>query len=877
MRRLGLFTLAAALMLVIVVSAVSATVFVKPTGSDTSDGSTWDLAKATVQAGVNTASSLGGGEVWVAAGTYKERITMKAGVALYGGFAGTETDPALRDWKNNVTTLDASRKGSVVTVSTGPGVSVVIDGFTITNGQAANGGGVTCYNSSATICNNRIYSNKATVSGGGVFCDGASYSVVITGNTILSNSAPSGGGVNCSGAGSCELSWNMISSNKATAGSGGGILSSLIGMSLLNDNIKSNTASLSGGGIYCTSHAAITSCLVSANTAVSGGGVGCLSDLDMTNNTVVGNKALVKNTDGTTSPGDGGALYCAADVLLNLRQNIVSLNNPGIFLTSSLSQNLAGNCIYGNSGYDFSGVADTAPYMALDPKFVDQAAGNYHLLPSSPCVNAGDPLVLTSSQDVDGLPRVSGGVVDIGAYEWAPSAPTNLSISPSSGILPIGTKFTVTTKFSDNDGYGNITTCNLLLNTSLSEVAAVDLMYDATKNLLYMKDDTGTTWTGARAPGSPYVIANSYCLVYCSGTSITGSGATLTVKWNLVLRPPSCGLAYLAWMQSSDSYGLQAPWQQMASLSVSPNLVHEPVNVSLTPHSGLIPTDTKLTFTSVYSDGDGAADLAGGHVLFSPDGGLMNAAYTKYDAILNKLYLRNDTATSWTGGYSPGAPNILQNAVCKLYCADTTVVMSGDTMTVNWVMSFKTAKAGLPYQAYLLTWDDGGLFADWKKIGTITLVPGGAANQLPTNVSLAPSSGPIQSGAETIMTSVHSDPDGYANLAACQLLISDTLSEAYAADFKYDANANKLYVKNDSGTSWSGGYAPGTAKIIQNSFCSLNCANTVVTSSVNSLTINWAIKMKSITAGSAVFAWLQTVDDATATDAWEQMGTFNIQ
>ena len=32
-----------------------------------------------------------GDQVWVARGTYTERITLKPGVALYGGFAGYET------------------------------------------------------------------------------------------------------------------------------------------------------------------------------------------------------------------------------------------------------------------------------------------------------------------------------------------------------------------------------------------------------------------------------------------------------------------------------------------------------------------------------------------------------------------------------------------------------------------------------------------------------------------------------------------------------------------------------------------------------------------------------------------------------------------
>ena len=48
---------------------------VRPGGNDAQNGSSWALAKRTVQAGINAASLLGG-EVWVQAGTYGERITL---------------------------------------------------------------------------------------------------------------------------------------------------------------------------------------------------------------------------------------------------------------------------------------------------------------------------------------------------------------------------------------------------------------------------------------------------------------------------------------------------------------------------------------------------------------------------------------------------------------------------------------------------------------------------------------------------------------------------------------------------------------------------------------------------------------------------------
>ncbi|MCX6376295.1 MAG: chitobiase/beta-hexosaminidase C-terminal domain-containing protein [Armatimonadetes bacterium] len=167
---------------------------VKPSGSDSNDGSTWDMAKRTISAALNAA--VAGDEVWGAgdsAHPYNERITLKKDVGLYGGFAGTETSRDQRNWTMNVTILDGQQGGSVVTSPSGATASTVIDGFTIRNGIGTlvstyrYGGGVYCSSSSSpTIMNNTITGN----SGGGIYCDGYS-SATISNNTITGNS---GGG-----------------------------------------------------------------------------------------------------------------------------------------------------------------------------------------------------------------------------------------------------------------------------------------------------------------------------------------------------------------------------------------------------------------------------------------------------------------------------------------------------------------------------------------------------------------------------------------------------------------------------------------------------------------------------------------------------------
>jgi len=170
---------------------------VSPTGDDANDGSSWALAKRTVQAGID-AASVRGGEVWVAAGTYFERVKLPMYVYLYGGFCGTEADRAERKSGANGTILDGDAQGSVVSITGGYQQSG-IGGFTIRNGRTlAPGGGIACYISSPTISNNVIIGN-AGGAGGGIFWEVSA--PIATNNTIVANSAimnqTTGGGIQC--------------------------------------------------------------------------------------------------------------------------------------------------------------------------------------------------------------------------------------------------------------------------------------------------------------------------------------------------------------------------------------------------------------------------------------------------------------------------------------------------------------------------------------------------------------------------------------------------------------------------------------------------------------------------------------------------------
>jgi parallel beta-helix repeat protein/predicted outer membrane repeat protein len=442
-------------------------IYVKPGGNDSNTGISWAQAKKTVTVGLTAAVS--GDEVWVAAGTYNERITLKASVALYGGFAGTETNLSQRNWNANATILDGQQGGSVVTSPSGATAATRIDGFTIQNGtgtllsDSLCGGGIYCYSSSPTISNNIISGNSVDF-GGGIYCDSSSPTICnniisgnivdsgggiycissspnISSNTISGNTAASGGGIYCVFSSSPIINNNIISENTATSVNGGGGIYCTNDSSptISNNTIRGNITSERGGGIYCTSSSNISNNTISGNNAYVGGGIYCSASYsNIRNNIISGNTAsfsgggiycaggylFIRNNtiSGNTATNSGGGIYCYnSSFSLTIANNIIAFNGTGIYNSADSSTFvLRSNCLF-NTTSNYDGLWAGTNDIQQNPLFVNQAESDFHLSPDSNCIDAGnDTYVQSGWLDMDGQARIYGSHVDIGADEWYP-------------------------------------------------------------------------------------------------------------------------------------------------------------------------------------------------------------------------------------------------------------------------------------------------------------------------------------------------------------------------------------------------------------------------------------------------------------------------
>ena len=288
---------------------------------------------------------------------------------------------------------------------------------------------------------------------------------------------------------------------------------------------------------------------------------------------------------------------------------------------------------------------------------------------------------------------------------------------------------------------------------------------------------------------------------------------------------------------------------------------------TISPASGTSVPDAARLFTCSYSDADGWANLSEAKFLISTASStLINAVYLYYDQNTNRLYLRNDANTSWSGGYAPGSSYVIENSQVKVNCASTTVSGSGTSLTVTWNLSFKAKFSGKTYNSYLYVKDDAGGIVSWIKKGTYTV------NCTPQVGVVTPSAPIGQIDTPFTFNTTYSDSDGWQNIRYAYVLVNTSTSGANCFYVYYDRSTNKLFLRNNNNSAWLGGYVPGSNYTIENSYVKLNCASTKISGSGTGLIITWSVIFKSSFMGSKNI-YLYVKDNVGSYERWIQKDT----
>lgn len=368
---------------------------------------------ATIQGAID--SSWHGDTIVVLPGTYPEHLDFLGRDLTVKSQAGPE-----------VTILDGTQTGAVVSFVTFESPLAVLEGFTITNGTGVK------------------HATADSYSGGGIYCKDASPTIrgnVITGNAVSSPSTwGGGGGVYCTG-GAPTITGNLISNNLAWAGesasgSGGGVHAHQSNAVITRNVFRENTAiggvtgGGRGGGVYFAyapaGLAVVANNLFVGNSAGELGGG--LAIRENSGPVLVTNNTFHENVAGER----GGAIHVfkSAMTVANTicRQDQAPLGSE-VYLEwsgtvfdirhSDVQGGMAG--VYAESGTQ---VGWGPGMIDADPAFFAPEEGDYRLGVKSACVDAGDNAAAQiPAEDLGGEPRLFDGdgdgsaVVDIGADE----------------------------------------------------------------------------------------------------------------------------------------------------------------------------------------------------------------------------------------------------------------------------------------------------------------------------------------------------------------------------------------------------------------------------------------------------------------------------
>ena len=160
--------------------------------------------------------------------------------------------------------------------------------------------------------------------------------------------------------------------------------------------------------------------------------------------------------------------------------------------------------------------------------------------------------------------RATAGTAGTTFHAWVETAPTADSVSPSSGS---GLSQPFTWKASSPSGYTNLSEMYALFNTSVSGLNACYIRYNRSSNLLYLADNSGSSWLGGFVPGSSGTTGNSQCSINASGSSVSGSGTQLTLTVSVTFQTAFSGTKN-DYLIAYNNEGLNSTWQQMGTWTV---------------------------------------------------------------------------------------------------------------------------------------------------------------------------------------------------------------------------------------------------------------------------------------------------------------------
>lgn len=209
--------------------------------------------------------------------------------------------------------------------------------------------------------------------------------------------------------------------------------------------ISNNSREFSGGGLQLHyTDIRVENCLISENSAIEtwtgtggyGGGIENSSSGGPNEPSPTIRNCMIVGNTAAKHGGGVSASYATSPQLINstLSDNTAELGGGSLYLFDDATPSVRNCILWSNGPNEIAHVDGTEPdvdYSDVDggwpgtgnlnvsPQFVSSRSGNYRLLSTSPCIDAGTGEG-APNEDFDGEPRPFGSSTDMGADEYLP-------------------------------------------------------------------------------------------------------------------------------------------------------------------------------------------------------------------------------------------------------------------------------------------------------------------------------------------------------------------------------------------------------------------------------------------------------------------------
>jgi uncharacterized repeat protein (TIGR02543 family) len=573
------------------------------------DGTSWTDAYTNIQDAIDNATS--GQQIWVAQGTYmpttsntnlrKATYRINKILSIYGGFQGNETQVAQRDAVANITILsgdlnmndntnivqsEATRSDNayhVVTLGGNFNEGAVVDGFTITSGNA-NG-------SLNHVSNSSAYNDET---GGAIYANptGASNraSAEFKNCIIEKNTAKRSGVMDTYSRSGATVTYTKVDFTSTI---------------IRNNNSSRSILNYAGSETYNNRrYGDIVNCLITNNESsnssypsvlyagVVGSGSVPVCSINIINSTIANN---ISNSTWVMT-------FKSVDVASTINNSII-YNNGG----SSLLNLVGGYTLTASNSIIEGGQLSS---LNVDPKFNNVASQDYSLDATSPAIDTGNNSLLSTSitKDVVGNDRVFNTTIDMGALEYFTTVVTyDLTVSkigsgfvtPTVGVHSYNDGTVVSLTAAPATGWvfdkwsGDVTTTNssetITINANKSVTAEFkQIQHTLTVNIV----GNGTVTRSVNPVGGTYTY---------------GTGVTLTAV-------PAAGYQFDGWSGASTQVTLSTVVIMDADKTVTANFSQIQYELTLTATNGSSLPDSGTLVGGVYTYNSGAV------VIITPTG-----------------------------------------------------------------------------------------------------------------------------------------------------------------------------------------------------------------------------------------------------------------